>query len=94
MQEDTKKLTIRKLTEREALRLMAYTDEEIDRLEAAVDDRGKRKFSKTAMYQFAGNSVVVDCFKCITEAILDDIEQESEPAPKRRGPVTLDMWGV
>lgn len=58
--------TIRKLTERECLRLMGYADEEIDRLMG--------NFSKTTLYQFAGNSVVVDCFMAITKEIIKDME--------------------
>ena len=58
--------TIRKLTERECLRLMGYADDEIDRLMG--------NFSKTALYQFAGNSVVVDCFMAITKEIIKDME--------------------
>ena len=79
------KLTIRKLTETECLRLMGFNDDEIGRLKDAKDDRGRPLFSRTALYQFAGNSVVVDCFKAITEEILKDMEG----APRRD---TLDAW--
>ena len=65
------RLTIRKLTERECFRLMGFTDEEFDRLDNAVDLRGKKKFSRTAMYRFAGNSIVVDCLQHIFEGIYD-----------------------
>ena len=81
------KLTIRKLTETECLRLMGFNDEEIGRLKAATDERGKPMFSRSALYQFAGNSVVVDCYKAIQETILDDMENEGKP---RRG--TLEAW--
>lgn len=83
---ENEKLTIRKLTERECLRLQGYNDAEIDRLYAAVDENGKRKFSKSAMYKFAGNSVCVACFERITEAILDDMEN---PHADKGG---LDYW--
>ena len=79
------KLTIRKLTETECLRLMGFNDEEIARLRDAVDEKGRPLFSRTALYRFAGNSVVVDCFAAITEEIIDDMGG----AP-RRG--TLDEW--
>lgn len=79
-------VTIRKLTERECLRLQGFNDDEIDRLYAAVDGNGKRTFSKSAMYKFAGNAVCVDCFVRITEAILDDME---DPHADRGG---LDYW--
>lgn len=52
---DNDKVTIRKLTERECLRLQGFSDAEIDRLYAAVGPDGKRRFSKSAMYKFAGN---------------------------------------
>ena len=48
---------IRKLTETECLRLMGFSDEEIGRLKAATNDKGKPMFSRSAIYQFAGNSV-------------------------------------
>lgn len=79
------KLTIRKLTETECLRLMGFDDEEIGRLRNATDDKGRPLFSRTALYKFAGNSVVVDCFKAITEEIIDDMER----GPRRD---TLDAW--
>ena len=81
------KLTIRKLTETECLRLMGFNDEEIGRLKVATDERGKPMFSRSALYQFAGNSVVVDCYKAIQETILDDMDNEGKP---RRG--TLEAW--
>lgn len=75
---------IRKLTEKECLRLMGFNDEEIDRLKDAKDEKGKPLFSRTALYQFAGNSVVVDCFMHITEEIISDMER-----PRCD---TLDKW--
>ena len=75
---------IRKLTEKECLRLMGFNDEEIDRLKDAKDEKGKPLFSRTALYQFAGNSVVVDCFMHITEEIISDMER-----PRCD---TLDRW--
>lgn len=60
------KETIRKLTERECMRLMGYTDDEIDKIIGV--------FSKSTIYQFAGNSVVVDCFAAITNEILKDMD--------------------
>lgn len=57
---------IRKLTERECLRLMGFADKEIDNLIG--------QFSKSTLYRFAGNSVVVDCFVEITKEIIKDME--------------------
>ena len=81
------KLTIRKLTETECLRLMGFDDDEIGRLKAATNDKGKPTFSRSALYQFAGNSVVVDCYKAIQETILEDMENEGKPRPG-----TLEAW--
>ena len=78
---------IRKLTETECMRLMGFDDEEIGRLKTAVNEKGKPMFSRSAIYQFAGNSVVVDCYKAIQETILEDMENEGKP---RRG--TLEAW--
>jgi DNA (cytosine-5)-methyltransferase 1 len=78
---------IRKLTEVECLRLMGFDDEEIMRLKEAKDEKGKPMFSRTLLYQFAGNSVVVDCYKAIQEVILDDMENEGKPRPG-----TLEAW--
>ena len=84
------KLTIRKLTERECLRLQAYNDEEIDRLVSEMDEKGKRKYPKTFCYQVAGNSVCVDCFKFITEQIVND--EGNTPVIPARGQMTLEGW--
>ena len=57
---------IRKLTEKECLRLMGYTDAEIEPL--------SENFSRNTIYKFAGNSVVVDCFTAITKEIVKDMD--------------------
>lgn len=82
---ENEKLTIRKLTERECLRLQGFNDDEIDRLYAATDDK-KRVFSKSAMYKFAGNAVCVACFERITEAILDDMDNPQQHI------TSMDYW--
>ena len=66
---------IRKLTERECMKLQGFTEEEADILINAKTEAGKRKYSKSAIYRFAGNAVCVDCFVRITEQILDDMEE-------------------
>ena len=83
---DDKKLTIRKLTEKECLMLQGFTADEADRLRNA-EKNGKRQFPKTALYKFAGNAVCVACFERITEQILDDMD-EPRKAPRN----TLDAW--
>lgn len=85
--EDGKKLTVRKLTERECMRLMSYTDDEIDRLMQAKDAKGKQLFSKSYIYQMAGNSVVVDCFAFILDEIIKDMEKPD--SERKKGQYTL-----
>lgn len=85
----TDKLTIRKLTETECLRLMGFNDEEIKRLKDAKDDKGRPLFSRSVLYQFAGNSVVVDCYAAITNEIIKDIERDESGQPRKN---TLEAW--
>lgn len=47
-------MPVREISPREALRLMGYTDGEIDRIEP--------KYTKTRLKKFAGDSVVVDVY--------------------------------
>jgi DNA (cytosine-5)-methyltransferase 1 len=56
-------LRIRRLTEREAYKLMGLKDDEIDLLLAS-------DLSSTAMYKMAGNSIVVDVLKNVFEKML------------------------
>lgn len=58
-------LRIRYLTPRECLRLMAFHDDEIDKLIEAVP-------SKTNLYRLAGNSIAVCCLESIFKAIYVD----------------------
>lgn len=79
-------LRIRKLTPRECMRLMGYNDEEIDRLQEAKTVKtlknGTQKesatFSNSALYRFAGNSVVVDCFAAILGEVVKDMESPAK----------------
>ena len=67
-------LRIRRLTEREAYKLMGLKDDEIDLLLAS-------DLSSTAMYKMAGNSIVVDVLKNVFEKMLilhKDNESDSE----------------
>jgi len=50
---ENKKFRIRKLTERTCFRLMGVDDKDIDKIQAAG-------ISRSAQYQLAGNSIVVD----------------------------------
>ena len=55
-------LRIRYLTPRECYRLMAFHDEEIDKLLEAIP-------SKTNLYKLAGNSIAVCCLEAIFREI-------------------------
>lgn len=57
-------IKVRKLTPREAFRLMGFEDAEIDRLKAG-------NFSDHQLYHMAGNSVVVGAYERIIETILE-----------------------
>ena len=83
------KLTIRKLTETECLRLMGFNDDEIGRLKEAKQDNGKPLFSRSALYQFAGNSVVVDCYTAIMREVVKDIKRDERGTPRKD---TLEGW--
>ena len=61
----TDDVKIRYLTPRECLRLMAFHDDEIDKLIAAVP-------TKTNLYRLAGTSIAVCCLEEIFKAIYID----------------------
>ena len=61
---DGEKLRIRYLTPRECLRLQAFPDDAIDKLQAVL--------SKSALYKVAGNSIAVCCLKAIFKGIYID----------------------
>lgn len=73
------KLRIRYLTPRECLRLQAFPDDAIDKLEGVL--------SKTAMYKVAGNSIAVCCLKSIFKGIYID-----KTFKKSGRQVTLNEW--
>lgn len=64
VQKEHGNLRIRYLTPRECLRLQAFPDDAIDRLQAVL--------SKSAMYKVAGNSIAVCCLKAIFKGIYVD----------------------
>ena len=63
------RIKVRKMTPREALRLMDVDDSDIDKIDNAIETvtlkdgtiKTKKAISKTAMYKLAGNSIVVSC---------------------------------
>lgn len=58
----TENVRIRKLTPRECLRLMGWTDEQIEKIESA-------KVSSTQQYRQAGNGIVVQVLEAIFKAL-------------------------
>ena len=72
------RLRIRYLTPRECLRLQAFPDEEIDKLEKVL--------SKSALYKVAGNSIAVCCLKAIFKGIYIDKTFKSDRQ------ITLDRF--
>jgi len=65
-----KEIFIRKLTEREYWRLMAFTDEDFD--------KASKVSSRTQLYKQAGNSIVVS----VLEAIFDCLYNKKQPKTK------------
>ena len=57
-----KKYRIRKLTEKQTMKLMGFTEEDVKKCK----DVG---VSKTQLYKQSGNSIVVDCIKLIWEHV-------------------------
>ena len=66
-----KKFRIRKLTERECLRLMNVDDEDIDKMIATG-------LSKSALYKLAGNSIVVNVLYHIFRKMFIETDQETQ----------------
>jgi site-specific DNA-cytosine methylase len=64
-----KKFRIRKLTERECLRLMDVDDDDIDKMVATG-------LSKSALYKLAGNSIVVNVLYHIFRKAFIDTDNE------------------
>lgn len=72
---DTMPFRIRKLTPREAFRLMDVSEGDIDKIQAAG-------LSKSAQYKLAGNSIVVSCLYHLFRTML--IPGQPEKAPARQ----------
>lgn len=67
----TENVRIRKLTQRECLRLMGWKDEQIDKIVAA-------KISGTQQYRQAGNGIVVQVLESIFKALFLSEENEND----------------
>ena len=80
------RIRVRKMTPREALRLMDVDDSDIDKIKNATETvtlkdgtiKTKRAISKTAMYKLAGNSIVVSCLYHIFRTMFIPGQPENE----------------
>lgn len=72
---------IRKLTEREVFRLMGVTDTEIDKINAAEYQHGRKRkqIPKTQKYKMGGNGIVVDVLYHVFKAMF--IDEPPKPQP-------------
>lgn len=82
----SERIRIRKMTPREALRLMDVDDADIDKMMNATETvtlkngttKVKPAISKTALYRLAGNSIVVNCLYHIFRTLLIPGQPENE----------------
>lgn len=82
----SRRIRIRKMTPREAFRLMDVDDADIDKLFNATETVTKKDgttkvkpaISKTAAYRLAGNSIVVSCLYHIFRTLLMPSQSENE----------------
>lgn len=80
------RLGIRKMSPREALRLMDVNEEDIDKMMNAVDEKilkdgtvkTKKAIPKSALYKLAGNSIVVSCLYHIFKNLFISSEQTQQ----------------
>lgn len=85
----SRRIRIRKMTEREALRLMDVDDADIDRILDRTESytlkdgtvKTRKAIAKTAAYKLAGNSIVVSCLYHIFRTMF--LPNQPEHAPKQ-----------
>ena len=87
-----RRIRVRKMTPREALRLMDVTDSDIDKMMKATETvtlksgkvKEKKAISKTALYKLAGNSIVVSCLYHIFRTMfIPDQPENNNSRPKQ-----------
>lgn len=88
----SQRIAIRKMTSKEALRLMDVTDSDIDKMMKATETvtlkngtvKTKKAISKTALYKLAGNSIVVSCLYHIFRTMfIPDQPENNNSHPKQ-----------
>ena len=87
----SQRIRVRKMSEREAMRLMDVDDAGIDKIMNATETvtlkngtvKTKKAISKTAVYKLAGNSIVVSCLYHIFRTLfLPDQPENNQPTQK------------
>lgn len=87
----SQRIRARKMTPREAMRLMDVDDADIDKIMNATETvtlkngtvKTKKAISKTAVYKLAGNSIVVSCLYHIFRTLfLPDQPENKQPIQK------------
>ena len=87
----SQRIRVRKMHEREAMRLMDVDDADIDKIMNATETvtlkngtvKTKKAISKTAVYKLAGNSIVCSCLYHIFRTLfLPDQSENKQPIQK------------
>lgn len=93
----SQRIRVRKMTPREAMRLMDVDDADIDKIMNATETvtlkngtvKTKKAISKTAVYKLAGNSIVCSCLYHIFRTLfLPDQSENNQPIQKS----LFDIW--
>ena len=88
----SRRIRVRKMTPREAMRLMDVDDADIDKIMNATETvtlkngtvKTKKAISKTALYKLAGNSIVVSClFHIFRTMFIPDQPENNNSHPKQ-----------
>lgn len=93
----SRRIRVRKMHEREAMRLMDVEDADIDKIMNATEavtlkngtTKTKKAISKTAVYKLAGNSIVVSCLYHIFRTMFIPDQPENKP---KREPFVLPLF--
>lgn len=95
----SQRIRVRKMTPKEAFRLMDVEDADIDKILNATETvtlksgkvKTKKAISKTAQYKLAGNSIVVSCLYHIFRTLFIPDQPENERQPRIRQMSIFDM---
>lgn len=95
----SQRIRVRKMTPREAMRLMDVDDSDIDKIMNATETvtlkngtvKTKKAISKTAVYKLAGNSIVVPCLYHIFRTMFIPDQPEND---RPRQPAQLSIFDL